>query len=54
MLSESPRAAVVDGTLATWSVWIVIHGGGAIISALTIVALVLRVMLLWRQWKAGR
>jgi hypothetical protein len=54
MLSESPRAALLDGTLATWALWVVVHGGGAIISALTIAALVLRVMILWRTWKAGR
>jgi hypothetical protein len=45
-----PRA-VGDGALVTWAVYVATHGAAAIITALTIAVLLLRAMILFRQWK---
>jgi hypothetical protein len=54
MIPDSPKALVGDGALVTWGLWVAAHLPSAIIVTLTIAALVLRVMLLLRQWKAGK
>ena len=51
---ESPKALVGDGALVTAAIWIVTHIGSLMIWALTIAILMLRAMILYRQWKAGR
>lgn len=54
ILPESPKALVGDGALVTWALWVAAHLPSAIIVALTIVALILRVMILHRQWRADK
>jgi hypothetical protein len=54
ILPESPRALIGDGALATWALWVAAHLPSAIIVALTIAALILRVLILYRQWRAGK
>lgn len=51
IFSESPKVALLDGTMLAWAIWVAAHGAAAIITILTIVGLALRVMILWRQWK---
>jgi hypothetical protein len=54
LIHEDPRALVGDGALLTWAGYVVTHGAAAMISALTIAILMLRAMILFRQWKAGK
>lgn len=53
ILPESPKALAFDGTLATVAIWVVTHIGSALIWALTIAILLLRAMILLRQWRRG-
>lgn len=53
-LFESPKALVGDGALVTAAIWIVTHIGSALIWALTIAILLLRAMILWRQWRTSK
>jgi hypothetical protein len=50
---ESPKVLAGDGALLAWVGYVLTHGAAAIITALTIAILVLRVMILLRQWRAG-
>jgi len=54
ILPESPKALVGDGALVTWGAYVVTHIGSALIWALTIAILMLRAMILYRQWRLGR
>jgi hypothetical protein len=54
MLPESPKALVGDGALVTWATYVLTHPGTSAITVLTIAILLLRSMILWRQWKEGR
>lgn len=54
IFSESPKALAMDGTLAAWALFVVIHGAEVITAVLTIALLVIRLMIAWRQWKAGK
>lgn len=51
MIIESPKAMALDGTLAAWGVWVVVHGAEAITALLTMALLILRLMIAWRQWR---
>jgi hypothetical protein len=52
VIPESPKALVGDGVLITWAGYIAAHGAEAIVWALTVIILVFRAILLWRQVKA--
>jgi hypothetical protein len=54
MLPESPRALVGDGALVTWIVWLATNGASAVLIALAIAISIVRLMILWRQWRAGK
>jgi hypothetical protein len=53
LLPESPRALVGDGALVAWVVWIATHAASAILISLAIAISIVRLMILWRQWKRG-
>lgn len=48
------RSALFDGGLTTWALFIVAHGAAAVISALTIAILFIRLMIIVREWKARK
>jgi hypothetical protein len=54
MLPESPRALAVDGTLFAWATWVLIKGVPAAIAIVTLATVILRLMIAWRQWRAGQ
>jgi hypothetical protein len=54
LLPESPRALVGDGALVTWAGYVAAHGAAAVLWALTAAVLLLRAMILWRQWRTGK
>jgi cellobiose-specific phosphotransferase system component IIA len=53
-LFESPRAFAADGSLVTWVTFLLLHGATALMTVLTIAVLVLRLMILSRQWRQGK
>lgn len=52
-LFESPRALAFDGTLTTWAVYVITHSPTVLIEIGTLILVVIRIMLLWRQWRRG-
>ena len=54
LLPESPRAIVGDGALVSWLVWVATSASSAILIALAIMISTVRLMILWRQWMAGK
>jgi uncharacterized membrane-anchored protein len=54
ILPESPKALVLDGTLLAWGAWVLINGVPALIALVTLATVILRLMIAWRQWRAGR
>jgi hypothetical protein len=54
MILESPKTLALDGGLTTWAVFVAAHGAAAVITALTISILLLRLMILLRQWRRGQ
>jgi hypothetical protein len=54
ILPESPKALAVDGTLAAWVAWLIAHGATAVMTALTISILFMRLLILIRQWRTGK
>ena len=51
---ESPGALVLDGSLLAWSAWVLINGVPAMIALVTLATVILRLMIAWRQWRAGK
>jgi hypothetical protein len=54
ILPESPRALVGDGALVGWVVWVATHAASGILIGLAIAISIVRLMILWRQWRTGR
>lgn len=54
IIPESPKALVGDGALLAWAGYVVTHGAAAIITVLTIAIMMLRALILLRQWRAGK
>jgi len=54
MFPESPKALVGDGALVTAAIWVAHNIASAAIWGLTIAILLLRALILYRQWKAGK
>ena len=53
ILPESPKALAFDSTLAAWAVFVVTKGLPELIMLATFVTLILRVLILWREWTRG-
>jgi hypothetical protein len=53
ILPESPKALALDGTLAAWGTFVILKGVPALITLATLVLIVLRVMIAWRDWRRG-
>jgi hypothetical protein len=53
ILPESPKALALDGTLVTWIVWVAAKGSSAILIGLAIAISIVRLLILWRQWRRG-
>jgi hypothetical protein len=53
ILPESPKALAFDGSLVTVALWVAHNATSAILWLLTAVILLLRAMILYRQWKRG-
>lgn len=51
ILPESPRALALDGTLATWATFVIVNGLPALITVGTLILIVLRVLIAWREWR---
>jgi hypothetical protein len=54
MILESPKALVGDGGLIAWAIYVATHFAAGVVWALTIGILLLRTMILLRQWRAGK
>ena len=54
ILPESPQAALGDGLLIAWATWVVTSGLPTLVTAATLIVLILRGMILWRQWRTGK
>jgi hypothetical protein len=48
---EHPKTFLLDGGLTTWALFVLAHGAAAVISALTIALLALRVLIAYREWR---
>lgn len=53
-IPESPKALVGDGALLTWAGYVLAHPASTTITGLTIAIMVLRLMMMWRQWRSGK
>lgn len=53
ILPESPKALVGDGALVTGLVWVANHAASAMLVSLAIAISILRLLILWRQYRRG-
>jgi hypothetical protein len=48
---ESPKALALDGTLVSWVAFVVARGVPGMLTAATLVLVVIRILIAWREWR---
>jgi hypothetical protein len=51
---ESPKALALDGTLVSWVAFVVARGVPGMLTAATLVLVVIRILIAWREWRAPK
>jgi hypothetical protein len=53
ILPESPKGLAFDGSLTAWAVYVFTNAVPEMVALGTLILVVLRIMILWRQWRRG-
>jgi hypothetical protein len=51
---DSPKGLALDGTLVSWVAFVVARGVPAMLTVATLVLVVLRILIAFREWRRGK